>query len=57
MTTTLAHATTRRTPPLAVALVCLLLTDPAGGLIAVASGVNDWSSAWAARPSSRRRCR
>ena len=46
MTTTLAPVATRRTPPLAVALACLLLTDLFGGLIAVASGVNDWSSAW-----------
>ncbi len=46
MTTTSAPVATRRTPPLALALSGLLLTDLAGGLIAVASGVNDWSSAW-----------
>jgi hypothetical protein len=47
MTTPFAPVTTRRTPPpLAVALAGLLLTDLAGGLVAVASGVNDWSSAW-----------
>ena len=35
----------------------LLLTDLAGGLLAVAADVNTWSEAWGARPCSPPRCR
>ena len=49
---TLLTATTRVAPTsrrLRAAMGCLLLTDLAGGLLAVASGLNTWGEAWGAR--------
>ena len=49
---TLLTSPTRVAPTsrrLRVAMGCLLLTDLAGGLLAVASGLNTWGEAWGAR--------
>jgi hypothetical protein len=39
----------RRVDPLVLAMGVLVLVDVAGGLLAVASGVNTWDEAWGSR--------
>jgi peptidoglycan/LPS O-acetylase OafA/YrhL len=48
-TMTLAPARTHVTRRLAVSMLVLVVTDLAGGLVAVATGVNTWADAWGGR--------